>query len=347
MPWPTPERLLLDPTLEPGPTRETYLPIIRHLPKAAATKLGPSNTLGVNASLMFIGTATMILEWEGIRLITDPNFLHKGDKVQKGLGVTTKRLTDPAIDLYDLPRIDVVLVSQYHEEHFDRAVERSLRRSLPIISTAHAKAHLTSKLGEGEAFTAVYALDTYQSTVLEIKTTQRPSVPTIKTPAIKVTAMPGKHVSLDLFTSLNGFVQAVPPVTGWMLELGHLPFASATTNSFECGHRIYITGDTLLVDELQEIRARYSGEKIDLMLIHLGGTILPEPNPPFLASMDASQGLQLLRLVEPDMTIPIHYDDYDIFKSPLREFKKAVKDAGLEEKVLYLERKEEYRFKVG
>jgi L-ascorbate metabolism protein UlaG (beta-lactamase superfamily) len=102
----------------------------------------------------------------------------------------------------------------------------------------------------------------------------------------------------------------------------------------------------LLVDELKDIRTQHSGEKIDLMLINLGGAILPEPNPPFLVSMDASQGLQLLQLVEPDMTIPIHYDDYDIFKSPLKEFKKAVKDAGLEEKVLYLERKEEYRFKV-
>jgi hypothetical protein len=115
MPWPTPERLLLDPTLTPGPTRETYPPIIHDLPKAVATKLHLSNTLGVNASLMFIGTATTILEWEGIRLMTDPNFLHKGDKVQKGLGATAKRLTNPAVDLYDLPRIDVVLVSQYHE----------------------------------------------------------------------------------------------------------------------------------------------------------------------------------------------------------------------------------------
>jgi hypothetical protein len=92
-------------------------------------------------------------------------------------------------------------------------VERSLHRSLPIISTAHAAAHLTSKLEEGEAFTAVYALDTYQSTMLEIKTTQQPYMPTIKTPAIKVTAMPGRHVSLDVSTSLNAFNQAVgfPP----------------------------------------------------------------------------------------------------------------------------------------
>ena len=115
MPCTTPERLILDPTTAEGPTRETYLPIVRHLPKATATKSHPSNALGSNASLMFIGTATTILEWEGIRLMTDPNFLHKGDYVQKGLGAITTRMTDPAMDLYNLLWIDVVLVSHYHE----------------------------------------------------------------------------------------------------------------------------------------------------------------------------------------------------------------------------------------
>lgn len=135
-------------------------------------------------------------------------------------------------------------------------------------------------------------------------------------------------------------------MTGWMLELGYLPHASATNDAFECGYRIYITDDTLLVDELGEMHARYAGKKIDLMIMHLGGTILPEPHPPSLVSMYASQGLELLQLIRPDLAIPVHYDDYDIFKSPLKEFKDAVKTAGLEAMVLYLERREEYRFKV-
>lgn len=92
--------------------------------------------------------------------------------------------------------------------HFDRAVERDLRRSIPIITTAHAKAHLTSKDGEGEAFTAVYTLDTYQSTMLEIMRNLRSHLQT-RTPAIKVTAMPAKHVSSQLAASLNFFIQAV------------------------------------------------------------------------------------------------------------------------------------------
>ncbi len=92
-------------------------------------------------------------------------------------------------------------------------------------------------------------------------------------------------------------------MTGWMLELGYFPHASATSDAFECAYRIYITGDTLLVDELGEMHARYAGKKIDLMIMHLGGTILPEPHPPSLVSMDASQGLELLQLIKPDLTM--------------------------------------------
>lgn len=110
------KHLVLDDHVAQGPTRELHLPILSRLPKATATKLHPSHALDdVDASLMFIGTATTILEWEGIRLMTDPNFLRKGDRVQKGPGMSTTRLTDPAIDLYNLPRIDALLVSNYHE----------------------------------------------------------------------------------------------------------------------------------------------------------------------------------------------------------------------------------------
>jgi L-ascorbate metabolism protein UlaG (beta-lactamase superfamily) len=46
--------------------------------------------------------------------MTDPNFLHAGDHVHLGPGVTATRKTNPALDLHELPRIDVVLLSHYH-----------------------------------------------------------------------------------------------------------------------------------------------------------------------------------------------------------------------------------------
>ncbi|KAL9041037.1 MAG: hypothetical protein Q9214_004252 [Letrouitia sp. 1 TL-2023] len=62
--------------------------------------------------------------------------------------------------------------------------------------------------------------------------------------------------------------------------------------------------------------------------------------------MDAEQGLGLVRLIGPDLTIPIHYDDYDVFLSPIEDFKKKIDEAGLEDKVVFLDRKDKYKFQV-
>lgn len=131
-----------------------------------------------------------------------------------------------------------------------------------------------------------------------------------------------------------------------MLELG---FGTAGTPDFDCGYRIYISGDTLMVNELKEIPRRYEGQNIDLMLTHLGGTTVPSPalSPlSMMVTMDAEQGVQLIQLIQPDVTIPIHYDDYDVFASPLEDFKRLVEAAGLGDRVVFLERKGRYRFRV-
>lgn len=135
-----------------------------------------------------------------------------------------------------------------------------------------------------------------------------------------------------------------------MLELG---YGEPNMLDFTCGYRIYISGDTLMVDELKEIPKRYAGQKIDLMLAHLGGTTIPSPlvgkliKPlALMVTMDAEQGLQLIQLIQPDITIPIHYDDYDVFASPLDDFRRVIEAAGLKDKVVFLNRKDQYRFQV-
>lgn len=341
------QRLKIDPKAREAPTRDVQdvnsLPA--SLPAAKETKIHPKGTSGSeNASLYFIGTATTVLEWEGIRLLTDPNFLHAGDHVHLGPGVSGTRRTNPAVDLHELPAMDVVLLSHYHADHFDQQVESSLRRTLPIVTTPHAKSHLTAK-GPDESFKDVYALDTFDSMFLDITT----ATASQKAPAIKVTAMPGKHVPPGPLSIANDLLNAVPPTNGWMLELGYKPSDSSDNDDtdFESSYRIYISGDTLMVDELHEIPKRYAGQNIDLMLIHLGGTTIPSPSLPLLmVTMDAKQGVELMRLINPDVTVPIHYDDYDVFLSPLADFKKAVEEAELGEKVVYLDRGDLYSFAV-
>jgi L-ascorbate metabolism protein UlaG (beta-lactamase superfamily) len=63
-----------------------------------------------------------------------------------------------------------------------------------------------------------------------------------------------------------------------------------------------------MVDGLKEIPEKYRGQNIDLMLIHLGGTTIPSPKVPLLmVTMDAKQGVELVQLINPNVTIPMHY----------------------------------------
>ncbi|PVH95345.1 Metallo-hydrolase/oxidoreductase [Periconia macrospinosa] len=340
------KHLTLNPsTTAPPTTHQTTIPPT--LPPAKTTHIHHTNALRTtNATLTFIGTATTILEWEGLRILTDPNFLHAGDHVHLGPGVTGTRLTNPAIDLDQLPRIDAVLLSHYHEDHFDKEVEEKLTKSIPIITTPHAKACLTGK-GEDKSFSAVHALGFFESLGIDVQTDR--IVMGGGKPRMKVTGMPGKHVPPGPLAIANDVLKAVPPTNGWMLELGYGDGGddAGEEGGFETGYRIYISGDTLMVDELKEIPERYKGKGIDLMLVHLGGTTIPGPSMPLLmVTMDAEQGVELMRLIDPELTIPIHYDDYDVFLSPLRDFKKKVEEAGLADKVVYLDRKDEYKFEV-
>ncbi len=258
-------------------------------------------------SVYFVGTATVILRLGNFTVLTDPNFLHKGELAQLGYGLSSPRQTDPALTIEQLPPIDLVLLSHYHGDHFDQVVEARLDKALPVLTTPHATAQLKER-----GFRAARALGTWQSIDVR-KGTQR----------LRITAMPGRH-GPPLVAA------AMPQVMGSLVEwLG--PQGQPL-------YRIYISGDTLVTDDLKQIPVRHPS--IDLALLHLGGTRVFG----VLVTMDAAQGVQALALLKPERAIPIHYDDYPVFKSPLVDFQAAVQRAGWQDKVAYLARGESYRF---
>ena len=259
-------------------------------------------------SIFFVGTATVILRYGGFTILTDPNFLHKGDHVHLGYGLTSERLTEPAISLEQLPPIDFVLLSHMHGDHFDHVVSDRLDRTLPILTTKHAAASL-----KGLGFERPIAFDTWDS--IEVRK---------GTSRMRVSAMPGKHAP--------GLLRLmIPPTMGSMLE-----FMSGENTAL----RLYITGDTLIHEHLTEIPRRYP--EIDIALLHLGGTRIAG----VLLTMDAKQGVEAIRIVNPRTAIPIHYNDYGVFKSPLNDFKAAVKAAGYEDRVHYLAHGETFDIEV-
>ena len=88
-------------------------------------------------------------------------------------------------------------------------------------------------------------------------------------------------------------------------------------------------------DELREIPRRYPD--VDLALIHLGGMQILG----VLLTMDAEQGIEALEIVRPRTAIPIHFDDYTVFRSPL-DFRTLVEQRDLTTDVHYLNRGDSY-----
>jgi L-ascorbate metabolism protein UlaG (beta-lactamase superfamily) len=261
-----------------------------------------------NGTVQFIGTATVLIRYQGFTILTDPNFLHKGDHVHLGYGITSERLTNPALNLEQLPPIDLVVLSHMHEDHFDKLVQEKLDKTIPIVTTKEAAEKL-----KGIGFQRTYGLGTWDRIDVE-KGEAR----------LRITAAPGRH-------GKAGMQALLPSVMGSVLDFGSNPAAP--------GYRMYISGDTLVYDDLKTIPQRFPG--VDLALLHLGGTRILGV---FKVTMDGKDGVQLMQIIQPKKAIPIHYDDYDVFKSPLSDFAREVKAAGLDQQVVYLAHGETYTF---
>jgi L-ascorbate metabolism protein UlaG (beta-lactamase superfamily) len=261
-------------------------------------------------SFTFIGNATALIRRGPFTLLTDPNFLHAGQRAYLGHGLTARRLKEPALQVDQLPDdLDGVVLSHLHGDHWDRVSRRGLDRGLPIFTTPHA----ARRLQGWHRFRRALGLNTWEShTILRDDHT------------LRVTALPGLHAP--------GIARRLlPPVMGSLLDFG--------TVSGAVEQRLYITGDTLMYDGVREIARRYPD--IDLTVLHLGGTTLPGG---LMVTMDGEQGADLLQEVMPRRAIPVHVDDYDVFRSPLSDFRDQVGRRGFTDRVTYIDRGETARF---
>ncbi|WP_036226808.1 MBL fold metallo-hydrolase [Marmoricola sp. URHB0036] len=250
-------------------------------------------------SLTFVGTATTLLRLGEFTVLTDPNFLHRGQRAYLGKGLWSRRLTEPSLQPEDLPPLDAIVLSHLHGDHFDRVARRGLERSQPIITTPPAARRLHRWGFETRG------LETWSSETLYRGKD-----------SLTVHALPAIHA--------RGLMGALlPPVMGSLLEHRVGDRLSA---------RIYLSGDTLTGAHVDEIAARHPD--IDAAVVHLGGTRVLFHT----VTMDDAQGVDFLTRVRPRQAVPVHYDDYRVFRSPLSAFLQRAEREGLGSTVSTVER---------
>ncbi len=247
-----------------------------------------------NGSILFIGNATLLIRWAGFTFLTDPTFIHKHEKVKLGPGLYSERLTNPAMEVRDLPPVDFILLSHFHGDHFDQAAIQGLDKSLPIVTNEHANEELSAR-----GFTRFEKLGKWES-VSFVKGNAR----------LTITATPGRHGPLPVSMFMPQVMGSIIDFENASEKRNHSPPIPL--------FRMYITGDTMVFDDIKEIPKRYP--EVDVAFFHLGGTTVLG----IVVTMDAKEGLEMFRIINPKTVVPIHYNDYDVFKSALEDFQAEV-----------------------
>ncbi|MEI9850675.1 MAG: MBL fold metallo-hydrolase [Sphingomonas sp.] len=93
----------------------------------------PARVEGAAMLATWIGHATMLVQADGVNILTDPVW---SDTVGP-FDIGPRRVAAPGVRFADLPRIDVVLVSHDHYDHLDiETLRRLWQRDRPLIVTS-------------------------------------------------------------------------------------------------------------------------------------------------------------------------------------------------------------------
>src|SRR5258708_22700617 len=105
---------------DPTPPRGSF-------PRAIPDIVHPKNGAGMHAAT-WIGHSTILLQMDGLNIITDPVFSERAFPVQ---WMGPRRVMDPAISLDALPPLDIILLSHNHYDHLDKPAVKRIARAHP------------------------------------------------------------------------------------------------------------------------------------------------------------------------------------------------------------------------
>jgi L-ascorbate metabolism protein UlaG (beta-lactamase superfamily) len=112
---------------------------------AAPHKPSPKDWPDTGVHVAWIGHATCLIKLDGFTILTDPVFSRRCgiDLVLGTLG--PKRLVEPALTVDELPKIDLVLLSHAHFDHWDMpSLAKLASKEVPVICAKETSDLLTA-----------------------------------------------------------------------------------------------------------------------------------------------------------------------------------------------------------
>ncbi len=113
---------------------ETWRPIAPDF-----AKLEPLKWDDARVTAAWIGHATVLINFFGIKILTDPVLFPRVGIRLPGFTIGPKRLTAPALEFHELPKIDILLLSHAHFDHFDLRTLHRFDENSSVITAPNTK----------------------------------------------------------------------------------------------------------------------------------------------------------------------------------------------------------------
>lgn len=243
----------------------------------------------MDTKLTYLGGATFLIEVGSFRFLTDPGFDPYGTEKSEGPGHDLRKVMTPPIPADEIGDIDAVFLS--HAQHYDN-LDNSGRAMLPrwgrVLTTADSAARLG---GNAEA------LETWETVELTNDGGE----------TIRVTGLPAVHTTDP---EIRG---AVGETMGFLLEWD--------------GQRgaFYISGDTVWIDEIEEIASRY---EVSAGILHMGAASVPAVGGRRL-TMNGEEGAKVTRALSLASVYPAHFEGWEHYQEGRDGIEAAFDVAGL------------------
>ena len=253
----------------------------------AFTKPKPAQWRDDQLTAAWLGHATVLINFFGVKIITDPVLFPRiGIRIPSLFTIGPKRLTAPALTVRELPKIDIVLLSHAHFDHTDTRTLHKFDRSTKVVTAPRTRDLLRW---------------TRFRDVTELRWGERKSI-TTAAGEINIIAFQVKHwgarMQHDDYRGYNGY----------LLEREN--------------HRIIFAGDTALTDSFRDLR-RFG--PIDLAIMSIGAYnpwIRSHCSPEQAVQMANDAGAQFIMPVH-HQTFRLSFEP---FREPIERFEAALHD---------------------
>jgi N-acyl-phosphatidylethanolamine-hydrolysing phospholipase D len=284
---------------------------------ANTVKPRPEVLNGFQATM--IGHATVLIQVDGVNILTDPVYSTTIGLSQKEDNTVTgyKRIKPPGVAFGDLPRIDFIVLSHNHRDHLDEPTLLNLEK-------AHPQVKYITPLGYTKFLRSIGLNTTGPNRIFELDWWD-----SIDFPLIKFTALPTQHWCGRGINDVNKMLWSAYAIT----TIRPKPGGRNPVPSNWKPKSIYFAGDTGFGPHFEKI-AKGIPEKyppFDLALIPIGAYCPMHKEGG--GHINPYEAVNVHQILKPKHSIGIHFDTFQVAQEPYGEAKYILEKSLSQEKI--------------